>query len=255
MKFKVGDRVKVTVKTDYKSYRIILSEGEEGIIKVIDPSYSESYRIESCDEEMASCWCQENEIELVSRKPEPPVNEVNVTEFKIGEEVAYIYDPATRLKIIDLDFDNANGYCYKVKKEDDTWFLCSEDMLERRESEVNKMKFKVGDKVVTNIDYDFNVPLGTTGIVVQIDEEAEFYPYQIKLDSGRLRWYSGNALDHFSEGSEEAENLYDFNNMTDDVLDKLIRKTTDDDLDKLIRKAYEALMIRRKKNLMRNSIR
>lgn len=106
------------------------------------------------------------------------------------------------------------------------------------------MKFKVGDKVVTNIDYDFNVPLGTIGIVVQIDEEAEFYPYQIKLDSGKLRWYSGNALDHFSEGSEEAEipkqkDLYDFNNMTDD------------DLDELIRKAYEAFMIRRKKALMR----
>lgn len=102
------------------------------------------------------------------------------------------------------------------------------------------MNFKVGDKVKTNIDYDFNVPLGTVGIVVQIDEEAEFYPYQIKLDSGRLCWYSGNALDHFSEGSEEEQkDLYDFDNMTDD------------DLDRLISEAYKALMIRRKRNLMR----
>lgn len=108
------------------------------------------------------------------------------------------------------------------------------------------MKFKVGDKVITTGDSNDEIlfPIGTVGTVVQVDEEDDLYPYRIEDDSYRQYWYRENCLDYFSERSEKTEmpkqkDLYDFDNMTDD------------DLDRLINEANEVLMSRKKDRMFK----
>lgn len=103
------------------------------------------------------------------------------------------------------------------------------------------MNFKIGDKVKTVVEnhrYFNPVPVGTIGIISDWDKFDKDLPYEITVNDCHY-WFGENELALISEESEKTEmpkqkDLYDFDNMTND------------DLDKLISEANEVLMSRKK---------
>ena len=108
------------------------------------------------------------------------------------------------------------------------------------------MKFKVGDEVktlVVNNRYFHKTPAGTIGIISDVDNFDQMLPYEITIN-GYKCWFGENELALVSEKGEETEmpkqkDLYDFDNMTND------------DLDRLISEANEVLMSRKKDHMLK----
>ena len=107
------------------------------------------------------------------------------------------------------------------------------------------MKFKIGDKVktiVVNNRYSKPIPVGTIGIISDWDKFDKDLPYEITIND-YVYWFAENDLELVSERSKKAEmpkqkDLYIFDNMTDD------------DLDRLISEANEVLMSRKKDRML-----
>lgn len=109
------------------------------------------------------------------------------------------------------------------------------------------MKFKVGDEVktlVVNNRYFHKIPAGTIGIISDWDKFDKDLPYEITVNDYYKFWFAENELALVSEEGEETEmpkqkDLYDFDNMTND------------DLDRLISEANEVLMSRKKDHMLK----
>ena len=164
MKFKVGDKVKVS-----DSWRG--NSGKVGTISRTDWGTMYKYRVEFEDADPESF--KEEELESVKEEEE-------VMTFKVGDKVEVSNSWEGRDGEVGEIIGADDGYKFKYTVAFDDGFAESfkEDDLELVEEE-KVMKFKVGDKVkVKDSWFGFT---GEVGLIVRIDDPAK-YPYRVKFD-------------------------------------------------------------------------
>ena len=167
MKFKVGDKVKVS-----GSWRG--NSGKVGTISRADWGVMYKYRVEFEDADPESF----KEEELESVKEEEKV----MSKFKVGDNVKVTWSCMGKDGACGIIIEDDGTSCpYKV------FFECrvghktewvSERNLELIEEETS-VKFKVGDKVKVK-DSWFGLT-GEVGLIIRIDDPAK-YPYRVKFD-------------------------------------------------------------------------
>ena len=168
MKFKVGDKVRIT-------WSCLTNKDKEGVISEDDGS-AIPYKVTLDDGEVE--WTQGNLITKLEEK---------VMKFKVGDKVKVKdswFGHDGQVGVV-LDIDNYEPYNYNIKfdtegdneRRDEKFIGDSLELV--TEEEEKAMKFKVGDKVkVKDSWFGFT---GEVGLIVRIDGPAK-YPYRVKFD-------------------------------------------------------------------------
>ena len=184
MKFKVGDKVKVS-----GSWRG--DSGKVGTISRTDWGVTYKYKVEFEDADPESF--KEEELELVKEEEKEMKFKVG-DKVKIDEAVSNYYG---RCGIV-TDNQRVGRYSHKVIFEDGDWSVFTEkDLIVLSTEEEKVMKFKVGDKVKVK-DSWFGRD-GQVGVVFRTDNYEPFN-YGVKFDT---EGDNGRRYENFKEDSLE----------------------------------------------------
>lgn len=188
LNYKVGDKVRVTTKRESND---TIKVGDVGVITQLheltrDPHYS----IDFGKEKSGIWWFLENEIELTT-----------ISQFKIGDRVQVTEDICTYVskgdigtieKIFNVGQPNQHYLIDFGHERHGTWYANhSKLQLATKESKMEPLPFKIGDRVVRTSDgHDYTsvseVPVGTQGTVLAVDPISA----RIQWDNGKFGWLS-----------------------------------------------------------------